>query len=211
MPECHPLRGVAHYREGENLVTFDVIRRGLTVLAAAVVAVVITATLAWADCHGDGDNAGTGTKHVGANNSTQTMTWNLGDRTTYVWSEAGSGMSTDHCLEAQSDWETVAGHYDARAARTCKPGGHREGTYTEAASWSGRDVTGLQKAAGCIYQQYPPDYLNSCDYVAESEDTSMCPFGAAFPWNDKTHAVYLRRENGDIEFNDGGDPSDPDH
>lgn len=181
------------------------IRRGLTGLAA-VVAMLITATAAWAvECHGDGDNAGSGTTHVGAG-GTQIMTWNLGDRTTYVSSDAGPGMSTDNCLEARSDWMTASGHYDARAARTCKPGGHREGTWIDPAGWAGRDVTGLQKAAGLVYHQSPPSYGDS-DYVAAS--VSGCLFTGGAAWNDYSHAMFLRRQNGDIETWNGGDPSDP--
>jgi hypothetical protein len=49
---------------------------------------------------------------------------------------------------------------------------------------------------------------DSADYVAES--APGCPFpiqGGA--WNDYSHAMFLRRQNGDIETWNGGDPSDP--
>lgn len=101
---------------------------------------------------------------------------------------------------------TVHDHYDARAARTCQPGGHREGTWIDPANWAGRDVTGLQKAAGLVYQQYPPNY-GASDYVSAS--APGCHFTGGAGWNDPSHAMFLRRQNGDIETYNGGDPSDP--
>jgi hypothetical protein len=64
---------------------------------------------------------------------------------------------TNYCLEARVDWMTESGHYDAHASRNCAATGStaRTGTLLEPANWGGRTVTGLQKAAGYIYGQYP--------------------------------------------------------
>lgn len=111
-------------------------------------------------------------------------------------------MSTSVCLEAIVDWMTEAGHYDARASRNCMPASGRSGSRTEPSGWGGRDVTGLQKAAGCKYvQTEPPEYSN-CEYLPHSE--AGCSVGDAHYWYTPGHAVWLRRENGETEYNDGG-------
>ncbi len=126
--------------------------RNVALVPLAMLFLLTGAGSAFGDCHGDGDNAGSGTTSVGA--GYQTMTWNLGDMVTYVSSNALPDMSNTVCLEARSDWMTsglFAGHYDARAARNCDNNSTRGGNIWEIA-W-GAHVSGLQKAAGCKYRQ----------------------------------------------------------
>ena len=122
-------------------------------------------------------------------------------------------MSTDICLDALVDWMTTSGHYDARDARNCKPGpnSYRSGSIIEPSDWGGRSVTGLQKAAGCKYiQTTSPSTYGTCDYAPETP--APCKFNTndAHPWYTKGHAVWLRRQDGTIEFNDGGNVQSPD-
>ncbi len=183
----------------------NLIRRAATVLGAVAAVILLGATAASADCHGNGVNSGNGYKFVGAPGSQQTMTWSLPDRSTYVRSETGAAMSLSICLEARSDWMTQSGHYDARAARNCDDGSSVAGTWKEPSSWGGRAVTGLQKAAGCKYVQTADPSYADCDYVEES--VGGCPFqsGAARAWTASSHAMFLRRQNGQLESNNGGD------
>lgn len=166
---------------------------------------------AFADCHGDGDDAGSGSTSVGS--GYQSMAWNLGNKETYVSSRTLPEMSNQVCLEARSDWMTsglFAGHYDARAARNCDDDSNRGGSILET-SW-GANVTGLQKAAGCKYRQDAEEpYYSNCDYVPESQ--SGCTFGAnsARAWTAMSHAVLMRKQNGEIKWNDGGIATDPDN
>jgi len=114
-------------------------------------------------------------------------------------------MSTDICLDAYVDWETTVGggHYDRRQGRNCKPGSGFGGTITEPSNFNGRPVTGLQKAAGCRYEQVPSAHLGTCDYDTEGE--SNCYFSSALAWTSKCAATLVRHEDGTTDFEDGGD------
>lgn len=168
------------------------------------------AGLALADCHGNGDDAGSGSSSVGA--GYQSMAWNLAGMATYVSSRTLPDMSNSVCLEARSDWMTTglfAGHYDARAARNCDNDSTRGGHIYETA-WAA-NVSWLQKAAGCKFNQTSNPYYSDCDYVSESQPG--CPFVAssARSWTAKSHAVLMRTQAGENKWNDGGDPGDPDN
>lgn len=164
-----------------------------------------------ADCQGDGDTSGSGTKYVGASGSEQHWSWNLSGRQIYVGSTTGSGMSTSVCLDAAADWMTKAGdgHYDARFARNCRPGSFYGGTFTEPSDFGGSSVTGLQKAAGCRYVQTANPYYDDCAYDTESAvnpDTgSYCKFSRALPWTSKCAGFFIRHEDGTVDINNGGD------
>jgi hypothetical protein len=185
-------------------------RRLLTLGVAVVGLMVMSSGVAWADCHGNGDNYGAATVHMGGSNKYQYMYWNKADRLVRVVSKTSSGMSTDICLDAYMDWMTESGHYDARIARNCFPatGSYREsdsggdGYQPEPAGWGGRTVTGLQKAAGCKYLQTGSTSLGPCDYV---EPESVCDISGAHPWTSKTQRVWIRFQNGLIDYNNGGD------
>lgn len=162
-------------------------------------------TTAQADCHTDGIDVGGAYTDVGQGTSSQFMSWNKTSREVKVYSTASSGMSTEVCLDAIVDWMTVSGHYDNRTSRNCDPGSSRSGIRYEDSGWAGRTITGLQKAAGCRYVP-GPSYEN-CMYVPASE--SGCPISSASFWYEKGHAVWLRRENGDVEYNNGGNEASP--
>lgn len=171
----------------------------------AVAWLLMASASAHADCHSDGDDVGSGYTHAGA--GSQFMSWNRLTRQVQVQSNAGSGMSTSVCLDAIVDWMTVEGHYDNRTARNCDPGSSRSALRTEPSNWAGRTITGLQRAVGCRYVQVePPEYQN-CEYLPPSADG--CEIGAAHYWYTPGHAVWLRRENGEIEYNDGGNEASP--
>lgn len=103
-------------------------------------------------------------------------------------------MSTAVCQDTRVDWMTTSGHYDARGARTCQVGSLRVGAIYDPAGWSARDVTGLQKAAGCVYNQGPVTY-SGCQYVSAS--ASGCPFPTtARVWTAKVHSILLRAQSG---------------
>lgn len=186
----------------------------LAVVPLGLAVALLAGGPAFADCHGDGVNSGSGRKYVGA--GTQFWEWSLANGESTTTSQSYSGMSYDLCLESRFDWETQSGHYDARATRMCGKPYSYGGVVGEPLSWGGRDVTGLQKAAGCKYLQTsppassPPDY-GDCEYDSDSE--TGCPFAAnsAQAWNEKNHAVFLLRQDGTVEQNDGGVVSDPDN
>lgn len=180
-------------------------RRLLWLVSSALALVLGSATSAFADCHGDGDNSGSGTTNVGPTTSSQYLAWDLSDRKMTVRATNSDEVSTNYCLEARNDWitdgrVTSGGHYDARASRNCDATGAsvRGGTITEPSSWGGRNVKGLQKAAGCIYDQYPagdPTEYLGCVYVPESKSGCTFPQDSARPWTAMSHAVYLRRNH----------------
>lgn len=103
---------------------------------------------------------------------------------------------------------TESDHYDARDARNCNNGTSRSGTIIDPAGFtSHRVVTGLQKAAGCVYRQTGPDptYEGQCSYVPESQPPADCGFVAQRAWTHKSHAVFLYSETGELDYNNGGD------
>jgi hypothetical protein len=172
------------------------------------VVVIFLGGPASADCHGSGDTEGSGHKTVGA--GTQDLSWNLSSRSTSVSSVTNSSMLTSVCLEARSDWITSSGHYDARASRNCRPGSSRSGTLTDPSGWGGRSVNGLQKAAGCEYNQATsPTTYSVCQYVVASIAGCGFPSDSARPWTAWSHAVFLRAQDGSLQFNNGGVVSDP--
>lgn len=196
-------------------------RRLVWLVSIALTIVVGSASSAFADCHGDGDGDGSGTTNVGPTTSSQYLAWSLSSRTMTVRAMNSDNVSTNYCLEARNDWITdgvitPGGHYDARASRNCDATSNstRGGTITEPSNWGGRTVRGLQKAAGCIYDQYPagdpPEYLG-CVYVAASKDGCTFPQNSARAWTAMSHAVFLRREDGTTDYNDGGAVSSPDN
>ena len=101
---------------------------------------------------------------------------------------------------------TTSGHYDARGARNCQPGTTRSGTITDPSGWSGRNVTGIQKAAGCTYNQTSPPSYSGCSHVPASGCTF--PAESAGAWTHTSHAILLRAQDGTVNFNSGGVPSD---
>jgi hypothetical protein len=100
---------------------------------------------------------------------------------------------------------TTDNHYDARISRNCDATGtsNRGGAFqTEPSNWGGRTVTGLQKAAGCVYQQAGTPYYSGCEYLAGSQ--AGCE-PSATAWNTYSHATFLRREDGTTPvYWDGG-------
>jgi hypothetical protein len=184
-------------------------RRVITFAGTLAALILVPSGVAWADCHGNGDDVGGDTRHMGAPSSFQYMYWDKPGKRVRVVSNTDSGMNTNICLDAYLDWMTEENHYDARVARNCDPGSYREsdsggdGYQPEPSNWGGRTVTGLQKAAGCKYvQNTNPPSLGDCEYV---EPESVCNVFGAFAWTNKTHRVWLRAENGTIDYNNGGD------
>lgn len=191
--------------------------RALLRTAMLPVGLVVTIGLAapaFADCHGDGVNSGSTQTYVGV--GIQRWEWSLANRRAYTRSESQPAMSYDLCLDAIFDWETQSNHYDSRVTRMCAKGRAHGGTVTEPAGWGGRTVTGLQKAAGCKYLQTsppaasPPDYA-ACDHDPDSETGCPITANAANAWNTLDHAVFLMRQDGQVEINPGGAVSDPDN
>lgn len=194
------------------------LRRLLVVVAGAITFILIGTTAAWADCHAStGDTSGSGSETIGA--GSQSWSWNRLIGEAYVSGNANNGMDLDKCLDTFVDWMTTSGHYDARIARNCKPGGGRAGTITEPSSWGGRTISGLQKAGACKYFQdaSPPGYYQPtnptlCGYDSESadEDGHVCYIGPAGTWTSKCGAYFIRHEDGTIDFNDGNQVQDCD-
>lgn len=188
--------------------------RGATVGAAAL-AIVLGAGPAFADCHGNGVDSGSADASVGAQGSKQTVAWNLGNREVRVRSKTGDGLNAGKCLDAAFDWMTdgiTDGHYDARIARNCRPGtvvqsdADGNGYWLEPSDWGNRKVTGIQKAAGCNYDESNESYGNSCEYVAAGVDN--CTFTKAIPFasGDSGPArIILRGNSGALFYNSGGD------
>jgi hypothetical protein len=191
-------------------------RRTVTVILGTVLLLVLGHGLAWADCHGDGDNSGSGTQHVGAAANTEHWTWDLSSREIFVQSDTSSLLNLDDCMDANVDWMTSTaggqpngGHYDSRTARDCKPSGFRQGTITEPSGFDGCDVTGLQKAAGCRYNQDTGNETG-CLYDGETAidpDTGQfCHFNSdGLVYGSLCHAIFIRYENGTSDFNGGSD------
>lgn len=217
-----PLLDKAHPQaEGEVVIdSSGLFKRALLTLACTSVLMFMSQTSAWADCHGNGDNAGSGSKALGGSGSYQEWSWNLSTRVVYVHSVSSAGMSTDICLDAYVDWMTASGdgHYDRRQGRVCQPGSFAVGQFLEPVGWGGREVTGLQKAAACRYEQVPPPaHLNKCNVLPEdagSYDTESaidpntgeyCRFATPLPWTSKCAGTYVRHEDGTVDVGDGGD------
>ena len=69
-------------------------------------------------------------------------------------------------------------------------------------------MTGLQKAAGCRYNQTTdPTSWSPC--VFDPEGYNNCVLNQPPPvWSSSCVASYLRRENGTTDVNDGGNVQD---
>jgi hypothetical protein len=154
--------------------------------------------------HGNGPDSGSASTNLGPTTSSQTITWNLGARQASAWATNSDGVSTSYGIDAITDWITADDHYDSRTARNCDATGSstRGGTRNEPSDWGTRDVNGLQKAAGCFYLQNTTPSYSNCQYIQASIDG--CTFGAAKIWTHKSHEVWLRREDGTVDHNDGG-------
>lgn len=68
-----------------------------------------------------------------------------------------TAMSSDHCIDAMVDWKNLDGHYDARVARSCRPGDYW-GTdmngdfyWNEPSNWAGQNVVDMQKGYGYTF------------------------------------------------------------
>jgi hypothetical protein len=173
-------------------------------IAAAGFVLLSSAAEASADCHGDGVDSGSATKYKGA--GTQTMQWSLSGKRVWVYSYTEDDMSTSVCLESKFDWMTNNGHYDARVSRNCSVDSVYGGSISEAPNFSGASVTGVQKSAGCRFVQSSSVYASDdCAYISDS--VPGCKWIDHLGWTSPSHAAFLRKQNGDPEFNDGGDPT----
>lgn len=162
-----------------------------------------SAGVAAADCYGDGVDSGSATKYKGA--GTQTMQWSLSSKRSWVYSYTEDDMSTNVCLEAKFDWMTNGGHYDARVSRNCSLESVYGGSISDAPNFFGASVTGVQKSAGCRFVQSSSVYASDdCAYISDS--VPGCKWIQHLSWEDASHAVFLRKQNGDLEYNDGGNP-----
>jgi hypothetical protein len=181
-----------------------VTRRILTLLAAVVAMVLGSSASALADCHGIGTLSGAANANQGPGASYQNLQWDRNARTATVWASNTDEVLPSYCLDAAVDWITAAGHYDARIARNCDDTGTstRGGTVNEPSGWGGRTVNGLQKAAGCYYEQTSPPYYSLCEYVPGS--AAGCYFSTATAWNNYSHSTFLRRQDGSTQPWDGG-------
>jgi hypothetical protein len=173
-----------------------------------------------ADCHGNSPHdTGYEDAHEGATSSAQYVSWELrgsgAGRGVRVESDASSGMSTDICLDAIFDWMTVDGHFDARVTRNCAPGWDRisdsGGDFWEPDNlWGPRTLTGIQKGAGCKYEQvstsgHTAPWLGDCDNVTGHQ----CVPSTVAPWTDLAQRVWVRHQDTTIDYNSGGVPYDP--
>lgn len=198
--------------------------RAASILGASAVLVGAPAAVAFADCspHGNGVNSGSAYFSVGPSGSSQSSTWNLGNRTVYVGTITSSGMSTSRCHDMMFDWATDSGHYDARQVRNCDPGSQASSQSSgswpanEPSGWAGRDVNGLQKGAGCVYNQSSESFVECVQFP---DRLPQCVFGngpgaSPYPSNEndsrpiaekKNFTRYISRsENGTLTYNSGG-------
>lgn len=148
-------------------------------------------------------NSGSGTTGVGGGASYQNVDWNFGSRFVSTASRTGAGMPTTKCQDASYDWRTSDGtHHDARRSRVCQADTARVGNWTEVAGFSGRPVIGARIAGGCNWEQSTNSY-GICQALAGS----VGDFGPGSPWNAPSHSVYLRRQDGTVDYNPGGSPN----
>lgn len=181
-------------------------RRFATLVPLVVVLSVWYSYPAFAECHGSvASNSGSGTTGVGPTSSSQTMTWNYGDRRAAATAQNSDETETSYCIDATTDWLTSSGHYDARVARNCDATGVTiaTGARPEPSGWGSRDVNGLQKAFSCFYNQTStPGIYSGCVYLAAG--LAGCVHDGAQIWSHASHEVWLRRQDGTPEHNDGG-------
>lgn len=186
----------------------------MTVVMAAAFALTVTfASAAFADCHADGVNSGDDVKYVGPGTSSEEGAWDLGAKAVKEFTDADFGMSTSKCLDTYVDWATTSGHYDQRLTRVCQPGGWRltdqggDGWALEPSDWGGRTVTGLQKGAGCLYNQSTgnfddcsdfPEHLSGCVYDLVTDSFTL----SYMKWFTRWWVTY---QDGTIAYNSGGD------
>lgn len=150
--------------------------------------------------------AGSGTTTIGGGNGSQYQSWNYNTEYAYTSATAKTNMPTTECVDSSIDWNRTDGHYDARRTRVCKPGATYAGSVTEQSNFYGANVVGARIAGGCRYVQSG----GAGDYVAcQNQAGSVGSWGQAVAWNALSHAVYLKRQNGTTDFNDGGFPQLP--
>lgn len=172
----------------------------------------MSASAAFADCHTDGVNSGDDYAYVGPAGSSEHGAWDLQAKAVREDTYAGSGMSTSKCVDTYLDWATTIGHYDSRLTRVCQPGGHRvtdmggDGWAQEPSDWGGRTVTGLQKGAGCFYNQSTenfdictnfPEHLPGCVYDLVYDSFSL----GDMTWFTR---YWVTHQDGTIDYNSGG-------
>lgn len=84
----------------------------------------------------------------------QYANWSYSSRLLRLGSYPDLGMNSDRCMDAMLDWQTSAGHYDARVVRSCKPGSPAtkdpggDGFWFEPSGWAGRNIVNMQKGGG---------------------------------------------------------------
>lgn len=160
-------------------------RLWMSALVAAV-ATIVGEGDAVADCHVNGVDSGTSSTLAGPSGSYQSYQWSLAGRSAYTLSSTGPSIPTNKCVDARFDWMTTAGHYDARVSRNCRWSSSRGGTFAEPAGWAGVTVTGLQKAAGCVYT-VGSTTPTGCLYVSGS--VPGCLFSLLRGWTHPSQAV----------------------
>lgn len=104
-------------------------------------------------------------------------------------------MSVDLLLHAAADFvDRLCAELDDVA---------RVGSWTEVAGFSGRNVTQGRIAGGCNWEQSGSSgAYGICNALPGSE----FGFGAGSVWNALSHSVYLRRQDGTVDYNSGGSP-----
>lgn len=135
--------------------------------------------------------------------------WDLTGRRVRLVASPDAAVPTYRCHDAWVDWATVSGHYDARLTRNCDPGSYREtdsggdGWEPEPSNWGGRNVTGIQKGAGCVHNQNSITFDTCAQYP---QNLSTCSIGSDYTLTQMKNFVryWIRYQDGTIGFNSGG-------
>jgi hypothetical protein len=177
------------------------VRRFMVAVAASASILLLTPSIASADCHATKYPSGSGSLGVGPGTSYGSSYW--ASSTKFVNGFAlGASMSGSNCETTAYDWATVSGHYDARMIRDCDndSGGY---SFDLNEPSSSRTLRGMQKWGVC----YAPNGSNSgCTTSSQSESGCMITsMNFSFTTSNKTTRWWVHYSNGTYGYYSGGD------
>jgi hypothetical protein len=172
------------------------------VLGASLLALVVGGGPALADCD-PGPNSGNSSPNLSANRWAYGI-WSGGTNTFDLTVNVSNNMGDPTCVVAFFDWNTGGtGHFDARAARTCKGNSDRSvegsGDWTEA-SYPNRDHVAVQKLGVCQGDKDAPIGQQSCvdSAATECSVSGANPVDPDFP--NVITSAWVRKNDGTVAF-----------